>query len=151
MAKRRNGEGARREMLGANILGANCSHKIDVSQLLNWRDFEPRSDGICNHECTRIDPNLPFISRKPSGLVFTCPAVAYRRRIRGELFGCREAALTPVRKTDAGLVCGKVFCVARHEQTIFGNCARPDDRVGKLEPIFPAQHDRFLCYFQRQR
>lgn|SRR6266508_1768322 len=65
-----------------------------------------------------------------------------------------KLALVPaasIGETYAGLVCRKIFRVARYEQTILSNRARPDDRVGKLEPIFASQLDCFFCYLRRQR
>jgi len=43
--------------------------------------------------------------------------------------------LSPIRESYAGLICWKVFRVARHEKAILDNGARPNDRVGKLQPI----------------
>lgn len=40
----------------------------------------------------------------------------------------------------------EVFCVARDEQTVLADRARPNDRVGQLEPVFLPQLNRFLSY-----
>ena len=44
---------------------------------------------------------------------------------------------------------GEVFCVARDEQTVLADRARPNDCVGQLEPVFLPQLNRFLRYLCR--
>ena len=65
----------------------------------------------------------------------------------------RQGAFTSsaIREPYAGLIYWKVFRVARHEQAILSDRARPDNRVRQLKPIFSPQPDCFFSHLGRQR
>ena len=54
----------------------------------------------------------------------------------------------PIREAHTRLVGGKIFGVARDEQAIFYHRRRPDDRIGKFEPMFSSQR---YCFFRDLR
>jgi len=83
--------------------------------------------------------------------------VAFRSRkseVRGQLARVQlpliNSRLPSIGKLHSGLPGWKVLRIARHQQTIFGHRACPNDRIGQLEPIFSPQLDRFLRYVCRQ-
>jgi hypothetical protein len=61
-----------------------------------------------------------------------------------------NCSLPSIRESHSSLPAWEVFCVARDEQTVLADRARPNDRVGQLEPVFLPQLNRFLRYLCRQ-
>ena len=49
----------RREMLGANILGANCNHKIDASQQLNADRVRPEGNRQEKDQTSAVSDQKP--------------------------------------------------------------------------------------------